>query len=210
MTNIKRNIAIILMSFASAVVYAVEIVWQGPPIVGTIQLFSRNQPTLKMDGKIYINREGLRSEMPMGTTRIISITNSKSGKCWYADEGKKIYMESAYNKKTGECPSFMGGDMEAKTESPSAEALPCEGYAKKTSMGSDTVASRSVDKWSCSGGNPKSGYESETQWHDRKLKFILKNENSAGEVMQFSELIETSFSSSLLDAPKGMKRVSSE
>jgi hypothetical protein len=91
-----------------------------------------------------VNREGFRSEMPMGPSRMISILNIKAGKCWYADEGKKIFMETYVNRKTGDCPSFMGEAMDASADKSPAGALPCEGFAKKTTLGGDKVAGRAV------------------------------------------------------------------
>jgi hypothetical protein len=101
----------------------------------------------------------------------------------------------------------MGEAMDAGADKSATGDVPCEGYAKKTSLGGDTVAGRAVEKWSCSGGQ---GVSSATQWHDRKLKFLLKEETSDGEVMEYRELRETSFAANLLEMPKGMKRVSAE
>ena len=85
--------------------------------------------------------------------------------------------------------------------------MPCEDYAKKSSLGGATVAGRATEKWSCSGGR---GIPDATQWHDPKLRLLLKEETSDGEVMEFHELRETSFATNLLEMPKGMKRVSAE
>jgi RNA polymerase sigma-70 factor (ECF subfamily) len=186
---------------------ATEFGWRGPPVVGTFQTYSRTQSADRMTGKFYVSREGFRSEMPMPTGRLITIQNSKAGKCWYVDDAKKIYMETSVNQKTGECPSFMGEAMDANAEKSPAGGVPCEGYAKKSSLGEDTVAGRAVEKWSCSGGQ---GISSATQWHDRKLKFLLKEEMSNGDIMEFREVSETSFAASLLEVPMGMKRVSAE
>lgn len=181
--------------------------WQGPPVVGTFQTFTRTQPAEKMIGRFYVSREGFRSEMPMPGSRMITIQNAKTGKCWYVNEARKIYSEVAVNKKTGDCPSFMGEAMDAGADKSPAGDVPCEGYARKSSVGSGTVAGRAVEKWSCSGGPGNSGA---TQWHDRKLKFLLKEETSTGEVMEFTELREAPFPASLLLAPNGMKRVSAD
>jgi hypothetical protein len=193
------------MVLLSCVAFAAESGWQGPPVVGTLQTYSRSQPDTKMAGKFYVNRVGFRSEMQMGPSKIINIANSKEGKCWYADEGKNILMETSFNLKTGICPSFMGEAMDAGADKSSAEAVPCEGYTVKISLGGDIVAGREVEKWACSGGSRN---DSETQWHDQKLKFILKSETSNGDCMEFVEVKETSFAASLLEKPRGMKFVS--
>lgn len=207
MAKLKRIIITGFLALISANAFAAEIGWQGPPVVGTFQAYSRAQPAEKGTGKLYVNREGFRSEIPMPGGRMITILNSKAGKCWYIDDSKKIFTESPVNRKTGDCPSFMGEAMDANAEKSPAEVLPCEGFSKKVSQGNATVAGRAAEKWACSGGK---GNSSATQWHDRKLKFLLKEETSDGEIMEFRELSETSFASSLLEMPKGMKRVSAE
>jgi len=186
---------------------AAELGWQGPPVAGNFQTYTRMQPAEKMTGKFYVSRDGFRSEMPMPGSRMITIQSAKAGKCWHVMDAKKIYSEVAVDKKTGDCPSFMGEAMDAGADKSPTGDVPCEGYARKSSAGSGTVAGRAVEKWSCSGGP---GNSSATQWHDRKLKFMLKEETSTGEVMEFTELRETSFASSLIEAPKGMKRVSAD
>jgi hypothetical protein len=207
MANIKQFIVAGFIVLVSTNTIAAETGWQGPPVVGTFQTYSRAQPSEKMTGKLYVSREGFRSELPMPGGRMITILNSKAGKCWYIDDSKKIFTDRPVNHKTGDCPSFMGDAMDANAEKSPAEVKPCEGFAKKVSQGNATVAGRAVEKWSCSGGK---GSTSATQWHDRKFKFLLKEETSDGEVMEFRELSETSFASSLLEMPKGMKRVSGE
>lgn len=207
MFRVPQAIGVGLMAFVSVATLAVELGWQGPPVVGTFETYSRMQPAEKMTGKFYVSREGFRSEMPMPGSRMVTIQNAKTGKCWHVNEAKKIYSEVAVNKKTGDCPSFMGEAMDAGADKSPAGDVPCAGYARKAGPGSGTVAGRAVDKWSCSGGP---GNSSATQWHDRKLKFLLKEETSTGEVMEFIELRETSFAASLLETPKGMKRVSAD
>jgi len=207
MVNLKRIIVAGFMALMSGTASAAETGWQGPPVVGTFQTYSRAQPAEKKTGKLYVNRDGFRSELPMPGGRMITILNSKAGKCWYAYDNKKILMESSVNRKTGDCPSFMGEAMDESANKSPTGAVQCEGYAKKSSLGNDTVAGRAVEKWSCSDGQ---GLPNSTQWHDRKLKFLLKEETSDGEVMEYSELKETPFSASLLEMPMGMKRVSAE
>jgi hypothetical protein len=207
MANMNRIFVACFLALVSGPAWAAETGWQGPPIVGTFQTYSRAQPAEKKTGMFYVNRDGFRSELPMPTGRMITILNSKAGKCWYVYDSKKILMESSVNRKTGDCPSFMGEAMDASANKSPTGAVQCEGYAKKISLGNDTVAGRAVEKWSCSGGQ---GLPNSTQWHDRKLKLLLKEETSDGEVMEYRELKETSFAASLLEMPKGMKRVSAE
>ena len=207
MTSMHRIFMAGCVTLLSAAAWATENAWQGPSIVGSFNAYSRAEPASKMTGKLYLSRDGLRSEMPMPVGRMLTILNDKAGKCWYADDSKKIFMEATLNRKTGDCPSFMGEAMDANADKSPATAVPCEGYAKKSSLGGATVAKRAVEKWSCSGGQ---GISDATQWHDPKLQFMLKEETSDGEVMEFHELSETSFAASLLEMPKGMKRVSAE
>lgn len=207
MTNMNRIFMAGCMTLLSAVAWAAENAWQGPSIVGSFYTYSRAQPANKMTGKLYLSRDGLRYEIPMRPGRMVTILNGKAGKCWYADDSKKIFMETDLNRETGDCPSFMGEATDASADKSSAAAAPCEGYAKKSSLGAAVVAKRATEKWSCSGGQ---GISDATQWHDPKLKLLLKEETSDGEVMEFHALNETSFAASLLEMPKGMKRVSAE
>jgi len=195
------------MIMVVAPIIAGEIGWKGPPVVGTFETYTRMQPAEKMIGKFYVSREGFRSEMPMPGSRMVTIQNGQAGKCWHVNVAKKIYSEVAVNKKTGDCPSFMGEAMDAAADKSPVGDVPCAGYARKAAAGGGTIAGRAADKWSCSGGP---GNSSATQWHDRKLKMLLKEETSTGEVMAYTELRETSFSGDLLKPPKGMKRVSAD
>jgi len=181
--------------------------WQGPPVVGTFETYTRRQPAEKMTGKFYVSREGFRSEMLMPGSRMVTIQNAKSGKCWHVNEAKAIYSEVAVNKKTGDCPSFMGEAMDAGASKSPVGDVPCAGYANKVAAGGGAIAGRQADKWNCSGGQ---GNASATQWHDRTLGMLLKEETSTGEVMVFTDVKETSFAASLLGAPKGMKRVTAD
>lgn len=206
MTSMKRTFIVGCMML-SAAAWAAENAWQGPSIVGSFYTYSRAQPASKMTGKIHLSKDGLRSEIPMPAGSMITILNGKAGKCWYADDNKKIFMEATLNRKTGDCPSFMGEAMDASADKSPTDAVPCEGYAKKSSLGGATVAGRAVEKWSCSNGQ---GLSDATQWYDPKLRLMLKEETSDGEVMEFQELREMSFAAGLLEMPKGMKQVSAE
>lgn len=208
MAGVYRIVTAASMVLVAGMAWAIESGWQGPPVVGSLHAYSRDSPKDKITTKIYVNREGFRAEMPLPIGRMISILNSKVGKCWYIDEGKKTYMELSANSTKSDCPSFMGEAMDEGAEaSLSSVAVPCEGYAKKSAVGTDTVAGRAVEKWSCSGG--ESGATA-TQWFDRKFPLLLREETSAGDVMEFYEVSETSFAATLLELPKGVKRISAE
>jgi hypothetical protein len=207
MTRRNRLIAACLMTMTVSIVTAADSAWQGPPMVGRFEAYHKAQPANKQTGKIYINRDGMRNEMAMPGGNNITIQNMKAGKCWYVDDVKKIYTESPINKKTGDCPPFMGEAVDVNLDKSTTADEQCQGYTKKVSLGSATVAGRAAEKWSCTGGQ---GGASATQWHDRKYKLMLKEEMSDGDVMEFRELSETSFASSLLEMPKGTKRVSAE
>jgi hypothetical protein len=209
-TNMRTTNKIILtyaMFIISSLVYAADSGWQGPPFSGTLQLYACADPAKKMSGKFYVNQDGSRSDLPSVSGRMLSITNIKAGKCWYADEQKKIIVEYQLNKKTGECPYYIPGASDDSENNSSTEAVPCEGYTQKKSQGKDTVAGRAVEKWACSGGDGKT---SETQWFDPKLKFPLKSQTQEGYCMEYVEVKNTAFASSLLDMPKGYKKVSAE
>jgi len=195
------------MALACGYVLASTPGWEGPPVVGTSVSYSKAQPDEKMTAKFYANKEGFRSEMDMPGNKLIIIQNNKAGKCWHVIESAKIYQEVAINKKTGECASIMGEEMEASSDTSPADDIPCDGYTKKEPAGDDTVIGRAANKWNCSGGAEGA---SATQWHDKKLKMLLKEETSMGDVQNVTELTEKSFAKDLLEPPKGMKRVSAD
>ncbi len=180
--------------------------WQGPSLIATQIDSHKGDPQSREQGKIHISKEGMRGEFGGAAGRTMIIINFKSGKCWYVAEKQKIYTEGKINPKTGDCPSPFAppGLADAETVSGLMASEPCEGYARKQQQGADTVAGRKARKWLCTG---KRG-EAAMHWYDSSLKIVIKEATAEGEMSELRDIKQASFSSSLLQQPKGYRRVS--
>ena len=141
-------------------------------------------------GKYYASSEGLRLEGVAGGEPFAMIYNFQRMVAWNLIESERMYIETAIDSDD------LGMDDLGQFGSP------CPPDARATRSGSDTVAGRRTERWTCV--SPDHG--TMTVWYDTRLQAVIRSEDEDGR-FELSNIREGRQPASLFVPPPGYSKM---
>ena len=141
-------------------------------------------------GKYYASSEGIRLEGTAGGEPFAMIYNFQRGVAWNLIPSERMYIETALDSDD------LGMDDLGQFGSP------CPPDARATRSGSDTLAGRRTEKWTCV--SPDHG--TITVWYDTRLQAVIRSQDEDGR-FELTNIREGRQPASLFVPPPGYSKM---
>lgn len=170
--------------------------WKGRGFSADMIATDAENPGGEISGKLYIDTPGLRMEMVEEGESAITIFRFGEDTMYVLMPALKKYMEIPLQAQGGGpagLTSLYSGDV-------------CADFEEGKKLGRETVAGRRAEKWRCDG--PLDEYTSGGvyRWFDKRLGFVLRQDDDDGSRMELRNITEGRQTASLFKPPAGYEK----